>query len=153
MWELNHKEGSESHSVVSDFLWPHGLYIPWNSPGHNTGVGWHSPNQRIFPTQGSDPGLPHCRRILYQLSHKGSPIYMRSWLIIKWATQRKVLLFNWQGNNLRLAPMKEKENPKSWVQEGMMRGAHWIKLFESRHLKCTKENLSHESKILSKNIL
>ena len=29
--------------------------------------------QEIFPTQGSDPGLPHCRRILYQLSHKGSP--------------------------------------------------------------------------------
>ena len=27
----------------------------------------------IFPTQGSNPGLPHCRRILYQLSHKGSP--------------------------------------------------------------------------------
>ena len=29
--------------------------------------------QGIFPTQGLNPGLPHCRRILYQLSHKGSP--------------------------------------------------------------------------------
>ena len=39
----------------------------------NTRVGSLSPLQGIFPTQGSNPGLPHCRRILYQLSHKGSP--------------------------------------------------------------------------------
>ena len=51
----------------------HGLYSPWNSPGQNTGVGSHSLLQGIFPTQGSNPGLPHCRQILYQLSHKGSP--------------------------------------------------------------------------------
>ena len=59
--------------VASDSLWPHGLYSPWNSPGQNTGVGSLSLLQRIFPTQGSNPGLPHCRWILYQLSHKGSP--------------------------------------------------------------------------------
>ena len=46
---------------------------PWNSPGQNTGVGSLSLLQGIFPTQGSNPGLPHGRRILYQLSHKGSP--------------------------------------------------------------------------------
>ena len=34
--------------------------------------------QGIFPTQGSNSGLPHCRRILYQLSHQGSPIYHAS---------------------------------------------------------------------------
>ena len=45
----------------------------WNSPGQNTGVCSHSLLQVIFPTQGLNPGLPHCRRILYQLSHKGSP--------------------------------------------------------------------------------
>ena len=50
-----------------------GLYSPWNSPGQNTGVGRLSLLQEIFPTQGSNPGLPHCRRILYQLSHKGTP--------------------------------------------------------------------------------
>ena len=49
---------SESHSVVSDSLWPHGLYSPLNSPGHNTGVDSHSLLQGIFPTQGSNPGLP-----------------------------------------------------------------------------------------------
>ena len=47
--------------------------IPWNSPGQNTGVGSLSLLQGIFPTQGSNPGLPHCREILYQLSHNGSP--------------------------------------------------------------------------------
>ena len=49
--------------------------IPWtrNSPGQNPGVGSHSLLQGIFPTQGSNPGLPHCRQILYQLSHKRSP--------------------------------------------------------------------------------
>ena len=64
---------SESHSVVSDSLQPHGLYSPWNSPGQNTGVGSLSLLQGIFPIQGSNPGLSHCRWILYQLSHKGSP--------------------------------------------------------------------------------
>ena len=64
---------SESHSVVSDSLRPQGLYSPWNSPGQNTGVGSLSLLQGIIPTQGSNPGLPHCRRILYQLSHKGNP--------------------------------------------------------------------------------
>ena len=41
--------------------------------GHNTGVGSLSLLQGIFPTQGSNPGLPHCRWILYQLSHQGTP--------------------------------------------------------------------------------
>ena len=61
---------SESRSVVSDSLQPHGLYSPWNSPGQNTGVGSLSLLQEIVPTQGSTPGLLHCRQILYQLSHK-----------------------------------------------------------------------------------
>ena len=63
----------ESSSIVSDSLQPHDLYSPWNSPGQNTGVGSLSLLQGIFPTQGSNPGLPHCRWTLYQLSHKGSP--------------------------------------------------------------------------------
>ena len=66
---------SESHSVVSDSLRPCGLYSPWNSPGQNTGVGSLSLLQGIFPTQESNPGLPHCRQILYQLSHKRAQEY------------------------------------------------------------------------------
>ena len=59
-------------------LWLHGLYSPWNSPfhGQNTGVGSLSLLQRMFPTQGSNPGLPHCRQILYHLRHQGSPIIL-----------------------------------------------------------------------------
>ena len=48
------------------------VYSPWNSPGQNTGVGSLSLLQGIFPTQGSNPGLPHCRCIHGNLSHKGS---------------------------------------------------------------------------------
>ena len=48
-------------------------YSPWNSPGQNTGVGSLSLLQGIFTIQESNPGLPHCKRILDQLSHKGSP--------------------------------------------------------------------------------
>ena len=71
MWLVQDwKKESESHSVMSDSLWPQGLYSPWNSPGRNTEVGSLSLLQGIFPTQGSNPGLPHCRQILYQLSHR-----------------------------------------------------------------------------------
>ena len=68
---------SENRSVVSDSLQPHGLCSPWNSPGQNTGVGSLSLLRGIVPTQGSNPGLPHCRRILYQLSCQGSPILVQ----------------------------------------------------------------------------
>ena len=54
-----------SHLVMSDSLQSHGLYSPWNSPGQNTGVGSLSHLQGIFPTKGWNPGLPHCRWILY----------------------------------------------------------------------------------------
>ena len=55
-------------------LWdPMDLNSPWNPPGQNTGVGSCSLLQGIFPIQGWNPGLLHCRQILYQLSHKGSP--------------------------------------------------------------------------------
>ena len=69
---------SESHAVMSNSLRPDGLCSPWNSPDQNTGVGSPSLLQGIFPAQGLSPGLPHCRRILYQLSHQGSPITQSS---------------------------------------------------------------------------
>ena len=70
----NSVPGSEIHSVGSDSLQHHGLYSPWDSPGQNTGVGILSLRQGIFPTQGSNSGLPHCRQILYRRNQKGSPL-------------------------------------------------------------------------------
>ena len=68
---------SVSRSVVPDSLRPHGLQstrllCPWDFPDKDTGVGCHFLLQGIFPTQGSNPGLLHCRQILYRLSYKGS---------------------------------------------------------------------------------
>ena len=54
---------------------PPGSSVNGDSPGQKTGVGSQSLLQGIFPTQGSNPGLPHCRRILYHLSHQGISIY------------------------------------------------------------------------------
>ena len=62
---------SASFLVVSDSLQPYGLQS-WNSPGKSTGVGFHTFWQGIFPTQRLNPGLPHCRQILYLLNHQGS---------------------------------------------------------------------------------
>ena len=69
-----------SRSVTSDPLQPRGLYSPpgssvhGDSPGKNTEVGCHSHLQRIFPTQGLNPGLLHCRQILFHLKYQGSPL-------------------------------------------------------------------------------
>ena len=67
-----------SSSVVSDSLRPHdcslaGSSVHGDSPGKNTGVSCHALLQGIFPTQGWNPGLPHCRQILRCLRHQGSP--------------------------------------------------------------------------------
>ena len=51
---------------------PPGSSCPWDSPGKNTGVGCHSLLQGIFPSQGLNPGLPHCRQSVNHLSHQGS---------------------------------------------------------------------------------
>ena len=60
-------------SHIQLFATPWTSLGPWNSLGQNTRVGSLSLLQGIFPTQGLNPGLSHCRWILYQLSHKGSP--------------------------------------------------------------------------------
>ena len=47
------------------------LLRPWDFQGKSTGVGCHFLLQGIFPTQGPNPGLSHCRQTLYRLSHQG----------------------------------------------------------------------------------
>ena len=57
--------------------------LPAEPPGKtkNTGLGSHSLLQQILQTQGLNPGLLHCRRILYQLSHQGCPRILQ-WVAI-----------------------------------------------------------------------
>ena len=86
---------SESFSVMSNSLWPHGLYSLWNSPGQNTDVGSLSLLQGIFPTQKLNPGPPHCRQILFQLSHKGSPRILE-WVAYPFSS-RSSWPRNWTG--------------------------------------------------------
>ena len=73
--EPNRKKRSTS-SFLAKWVWKSFIRVrlfvipwtsPWNSPGQNTGVG------RLSLLQGIEPRSPHCRQILYQLSHKGSP--------------------------------------------------------------------------------
>ena len=66
-------------------------YSPWYSSGQNTGVGSCSLLQGIFPTQGSNPGLPHCRQILYQLKPKNTVVSSLSCLQQIFPTQES----NW----------------------------------------------------------
>ena len=61
-----------------------GAFVHGDSPGKNTGVGSHAFLQGIFPTQGFNPGLSHCRWILYHLSHQGSPKYWASLSLHQW---------------------------------------------------------------------
>ena len=69
--------------------------LSWNSPGRNTGVGSLSLLQRIYPTQGSNPGLPHCGWSLYQLSHKGNPRILE-WVACPFSSGSSWLR-NWTG--------------------------------------------------------
>ena len=65
---------AQLYLTLCNGLQPARLLCPWNFPGKNTGVVSHSLLQGIFPTHGSNPGLLHCRWILYYLSHQGNPV-------------------------------------------------------------------------------
>ena len=75
----------------------HVLFSPWNYPGQNTGVGSLFLLQGIFTTQELNPGLPHCRWVLYQLSHKGSP------RIVEWVTYSFSSGSSWPRNRTRIS--------------------------------------------------
>ena len=75
---------------------PPGSCIHGDSPGKNTGVGFHTLLQGIFPTQGSNPGLPCGRQILYYLSHQGSP-WILKWIAYAFTVQGILLAEYWSG--------------------------------------------------------
>ena len=65
---------------MTPWINPARLLCPWTSPGKNTGVGHHSLLQRVFWTYGSNPGLLHCKQILYHLSYRKVPYYL--WFLL-----------------------------------------------------------------------
>ena len=69
-----------------------GNFCPRNSPGKNTGMGCHFLLQWIFPTQGSNLGLPRCRQILYHLSHQESPTQGDKILCEGWCSETSSVL-------------------------------------------------------------
>ena len=105
-----------------------GSSVHGDFPRKNTGVGCHALFQGIFPTQGSNPGLPHCRQILYQLSHKGS-LRIMEWVAISFSSgssrprnqtgvscicRRILYQLSNQGNQRELteAGQKKKQRPR-----------------------------------------
>ena len=93
---LTWKSKSVSRSVVSNSLqpqrlWPTRLLCPWTSPGKNTGVGCHSLLRGIFPTEGWNLHLLHCRQILHHLSHL---LTWRLCLFAMWAVKTHILLLS-----------------------------------------------------------
>ena len=68
------------------------LLCPWDFSDKNTGVGYHSLLQRIFPTQGSNLGLMHCRQILYHLSQQGilKHLFICDCVIMLWREKRHI---------------------------------------------------------------
>ena len=133
------EERKWSHSVVSDSLHPQGLWPttllnPWDFPGKSTGMGCHFLLQGIFLTQGSNPGLLHCR--LYLLSHQGSPSGRR-WLKSKHAFS--IFYFSiclWKQGTLRHNRWQSPRRKEPGLQNRPRKTVHLIYI-----------GLSHEQEI------
>ena len=96
-----------SCSVMSNSFRPLGLQPtmflrPWNFPGKSTGMGCHFLLQRIFPTQGLNLDLPHCRQTLYYLSHQGNPSFGKEFLL-------------WKGRSHMATPHQQGWKMYHWV--------------------------------------
>ena len=122
-WMFTGEVKKWSHSVMSNSLRPHGLYparlpCPWDFPGKNTGMGYHFLLQGIFPTPGSNLGLPYGRKALYCLSHQRIP-----WNSV-WVTREFIGRTDAKAEALILWPPDAKsqligEDPDSGKQKGM----------------------------------
>ena len=118
---------SESFLVVSNSLWPLGLYSPWNSPGQNTGVGSLSLLQRIFPTQESNWCLLHCRQILYQLSYQRSPYIVVQFSSVQSLSHVRLFATPWTAaRQASLSITNSWSPPKLMPIESVMPSSHLI---------------------------
>ena len=138
---------SESCSLVSDSLWPHGLYSPWDSLGQNIGVIRLSLLEGIFPTQGSNPSLPHFRQILYQLSHKGSP------RILEWVACPFSRGSSWPRNWTRVSCIAGGFFSIWDIREAILLCSHLEMIYNLYYLFCNlKAFVLYFSSVSSKNV-
>ena len=115
---------------MSNSLWPHGLCSLWNSPGQNARVGNSSLRQRIFPTQGSNPGLPHCRRILHQLTNgkswlMGTPEWVISINRRNPCKNQWYVLFSFRSRDLRASLVAQMVKNLPAIQETPVQFLGW----------------------------
>ena len=90
---------------------------PWDFPGKGTGVGCHFLLQRIFPTQGTNPGLLHCRQTLDPLSHQGSLMDLRVGPERKLSTKELMLLNCGVGRRFLKVPWIARRSNQSILKE------------------------------------
>ena len=132
---------------------------PWNSPGQNTEVGSFFLLQEIFPTQGSNPSLPHCRKILYQLSHLESPRILewvaypffsgssqaRNWTRVSWIAGR--FFTSWATREDLMCchekPLLQLEQSGAWIQcQKFVRNYSFL-WFPSNYIHSSREVIYH----------
>ena len=133
---------TQSCPRLSVTLWTFRLPCPWDSPGKNTGVCCHFLLQGIFPTQGLNPGLLHCRQILSHLSHQGSPVGYYSAVIKKEVMPSATV---WMDPDvILLSEVREAEKGKYYVIDHLhlkskKRWCKWTYL-QNRNRLTDKEN-------------
>ena len=128
---------------MSSSLLPHGLYSPWNSPGQNTGVGSHSLLQGISSTQGLNPGFPHCRWILYHLSHQKVLVAHQVKLKECALIPKKTLQLQNKSSVKAMSQQKSNDSPicKTEKETQMYRTDFWT-LWEKARVGCFKRTAS-----------
>ena len=124
---------------MSNSLWPHGLYSPWNSPGQNTRVNSLSLLQGIFPTQGSNSGLLYCRKILHQLSHKGSP------RILAWVPIPSPADLSNPGIKLGPPALQADSLPAELSEKSKKGPTNWRKILPKKSSHFCKSSRAHNS--------
>ena len=119
---------------------PPGSSVHWDSPSKNTGVGCHALFQGIFPTQGSKPGLPPCRWILYYLSHQKSPD--TRWVILiksLWVQVPCRVLAGFESQHMGSSPNVRWKYLWYWSWRGSSDLASWNKIL----IPCQELNLGN----------
>ena len=116
--------GTTFHAVVSDSLQPH--YSPWNSPGQSTWMGSLSlfqgiPSPGDLPNPGIKPSLPHCRWILYQLNHKGSP------RILEWVAYPFLIISSQPRNRTEVSCIAGRFFTNWATKEAPHFVSHWLR--------------------------